>query len=239
MAESGGGSREQQLTLKVMRLTRPSFAPLPGLALDPAAPPHLSAAPLSAGLVSVHGHPDLGLPVGQSLLLPQNFENIYLGETFTCYVCVHNEGAAPVTAVSLKADLQTSSQRVSLPSRYAEGVPELAPGGSLGEILTYEVNHQGQHILVCAVQYTNPAGEKQYFRKFFKFPVAKPLDVRTKFYNAEVGTPAVVTLCLAVSLRKAWPVSIPGQHGKCAKLVRPPEAVRLSSPPKALSLSHF
>lgn len=25
-----------------------------------------------------------------------------------------------------------------------------------------------------------------YFRKFFKFPVSKPLDVRTKFYNAEV-----------------------------------------------------
>ena len=26
----------------------------------------------------------------------------------------------------------------------------------------------------------------QYFRKFFKFQVLKPLDVKTKFYNAEM-----------------------------------------------------
>jgi len=30
-----------------------------------------------------------------------------------------------------------------------------------------------------------PAGLPQSFRKFFKFQVVKPLDVKTKFYNAE------------------------------------------------------
>lgn len=40
--------------------------------------------------------------------------------------------------------------------------------------------------LVCAVNYKSSADEKMYFRKFFKFPVTKPIDVRTKFYNAEV-----------------------------------------------------
>lgn len=40
--------------------------------------------------------------------------------------------------------------------------------------------------LVCAVTYSTVTTDKAYFRKFFKFPVAKPLDVRTKFYNAEV-----------------------------------------------------
>lgn len=40
--------------------------------------------------------------------------------------------------------------------------------------------------LVCEVNYTTPAGLPQYFRKFFKFQVLKPLDVKTKFYNAEM-----------------------------------------------------
>ena len=40
--------------------------------------------------------------------------------------------------------------------------------------------------LVCGVSYITNDGEKMFFRKFFKFPVNKPIDVRTKFYNAEV-----------------------------------------------------
>lgn len=39
--------------------------------------------------------------------------------------------------------------------------------------------------LICSVNYKTIADEKMYFRKFFKFPVAKPIDVKTKFYNAE------------------------------------------------------
>ncbi len=31
----------------------------------------------------------------------------------------------------------------------------------------------------------SPAGFQDSFRKFFKFQVLKPLDVKTKFYNAE------------------------------------------------------
>jgi len=44
------------------------------------------------------------------------------------------------------------------------------------------VKELGTHILVCEV-----FGEKLNFRKFFKFQVMKPLDVKTKFYNAEVN----------------------------------------------------
>jgi len=39
---------------------------------------------------------------------------------------------------------------------------------------------------VCEVSYTTPAQIQLSFRKFFKFQVLKPLDVKTKFYNAEV-----------------------------------------------------
>ena len=59
----------------------------------------------------------------------------------------------------------------------------------------------GTHILVCEVSYnsSNAVSDKLSFRKFFKFQVLeeenirlyrsgqvmKPLDVKTKFYNAE------------------------------------------------------
>jgi hypothetical protein len=39
--------------------------------------------------------------------------------------------------------------------------------------------------LVCEVSYQNAAGILKSFRKFFKIQVLKPLDVKTKFYNAE------------------------------------------------------
>ena len=39
--------------------------------------------------------------------------------------------------------------------------------------------------LVCEVSYQNAAGMLKSFRKFFKIQVLKPLDVKTKFYNAE------------------------------------------------------
>ncbi|KAI1727751.1 putative trafficking protein particle complex subunit 13 like protein [Ditylenchus destructor] len=61
----------------------------------------------------------------------------------------------------------------------------LRPKQQVGQILTHEVKEIGQHILVCAVTYKSNAGEKLFFRKFFKFPVNKPIDVRTKFYNVE------------------------------------------------------
>ena len=47
------------------------------------------------------------------------------------------------------------------------------------------VKEIGTHILVCEVNYVSPGGLPLSFRKFFKFQVLKPLDVQTKFYNAE------------------------------------------------------
>jgi len=110
---------------------------------------------------------------------------IYLGETFTFYLCLHNAGASAVTSVRVSADLQTSTQRVSLPNTYGEGEHSLDAALNMGAVVSHEIKDVGQHILVCAVSYVTPAGEKLNFRKFYKFAVAKPLDVRTKFYNAQ------------------------------------------------------
>ena len=42
------------------------------------------------------------------------FRNIYLGETFCSYVCLHNDSTETCTRVSLKCDLQTATQRIPL-----------------------------------------------------------------------------------------------------------------------------
>lgn len=42
--------------------------------------------------------------------------------------------------------------------------------------------------LVCEVSYLSNTGDPLSFRKFFRFEVTKPLDLKTKFYNAEVSS---------------------------------------------------
>ncbi|KAF9585799.1 hypothetical protein BGW38_000699 [Lunasporangiospora selenospora] len=52
--------------------------------------------------------------VSELLMMPAAFGNIYLGETFTSYICANNESAHPVRDVILKAELQTTSVRFGL-----------------------------------------------------------------------------------------------------------------------------
>ncbi|XP_018571815.1 trafficking protein particle complex subunit 13 isoform X2 [Anoplophora glabripennis] len=123
------------------------------------------------------------LCAGQFLLLPQNPVNIYLGETFSSYVCVYSETKQDVNNVTVKIDLQTSSQR--LPLSVNPPSPLLTPNETVGVIIHHEVKEIGTHILVCEVGYQTANGVPMSFRKFFKIMVLKPLDVKTKFYNAE------------------------------------------------------
>lgn len=177
--------KEHLLALKVMRLTRPSmFCTIPvsfdsrDLAGD------LFNRELSNNIASVPGLEEF--TIGNLLMLPQSFGNIYLGETFTSYISVNNDSDQIVRDVSVKADLQTGSQRIPLTGNSSNfAVAELAPNQSVDDVIHHEVKEIGTHILVCAVSYTMDNNEKMYFRKFFKFQVLKPLDVKTKFYNAE------------------------------------------------------
>ena len=179
---------EQNLALKVMRLTRPSFA--------------LTSAtvPFSSPLTKISGKGDASFYnelldysssnaiLSSTLVLPQSFGSIYLGETFVCYVSLHNDSTETCDNLNLRCDLQTASQRLPLlqPLSSSDSNSEqLVPGESVDHVLTHEVKECGTHILVCEVSYNAPLRGKMNFRKYFKFQVAKPLDVKTKFYNAE------------------------------------------------------
>ncbi|KAL8560726.1 hypothetical protein ACOMHN_046409 [Nucella lapillus] len=115
-----------------------------------------------------------------------SLRNIYLGETFSSYISLHNDSDHSCRDISLKADLQTGSQCVSLTSQEAQPIADLLPDHSVDDVIHHEVKELGTHILICAVSYTHYKGEPMQFRKFFKFQVLKPFDVKTKFYNAEM-----------------------------------------------------
>lgn len=180
-----GKDKDHVLSLKVMRLTRPSLFMGLSIGCDARDLPgdHLNAE-IRNDMAIPAGLPNTG--VGQMLLLPQSFGNIYLGETFSCCLCVHNDTNELVREVSIKAVLQMSNQRLSLLGEDEnDPLQNLEGNETINEVIQHEVKDIGTHILVCTVNYLSTSGEKQSFRKFFKFQVMKPLDVKTKFYNAE------------------------------------------------------
>ncbi|XP_015599656.1 trafficking protein particle complex subunit 13 isoform X2 [Cephus cinctus] len=176
---------EHLLALKVMRLTRPTLASPVIVTCDSSdLPGNTLNNELKNDCTALQGMETLA--IGQMMLLPQSFGNTYLGEIFSCYLCVHNGSSQAVKDVVVKADLETPSQRIPLFCHNEEN-KELAPDSTIDKVLHHEVKELSAHILVCEVSYTpvNPTGSVQYFRKFFKFLVFKPLDVKTKFYNVE------------------------------------------------------
>ncbi|KAH8281682.1 hypothetical protein KR054_002247 [Drosophila jambulina] len=177
------------VALKVMRLMRPTLVGLgPVVTCEPTdLVQRLSHAQERQDTNVGDGMAGETLAAGQVLLLPQSFGSIYLGETFASYICVHNTTANPVECVTVKADLQSNNSRINLSMQeHAKSPVVLAPGGTIDDVIRYEVKEIGTHILVCEVNYSTPAGYAQSLRKFFKFQVLKPLDVKTKFYNAEI-----------------------------------------------------
>ncbi|CAO1425453.1 unnamed protein product [Diamesa serratosioi] len=170
---------EHILALKVMRLTRPTLNVYSNNVSS-------EKSDMLQGILQEKVNPDNLISNNQFLQLPQSFGNIYLGETFSSYICVHNCTTHSVNSVSVKCDLQSNNNRVSLAIHLNKPTPlTLNKEETLDDVIHYEVKEIGTHILVCEVNYVSPAGLPMSFRKFFKFQVLKPLDVKTKFYNAE------------------------------------------------------
>eukprot|EP00057_Strongylocentrotus_purpuratus_P010819 XP_011665293.1 PREDICTED: trafficking protein particle complex subunit 13 [Strongylocentrotus purpuratus] len=115
--------KEQLLSIKVMRLTKPSFVSnIPILCESRDLPGNVSSECKPADFYSSRGAVS-GLPgftMGEILTLPQNFGSIYLGETFSCFVSVHNDSLQNSQDIHVKTDLQTSSQRLERREETAE-----------------------------------------------------------------------------------------------------------------------
>lgn len=177
--------KDYLLALKVMRLTRPTLVSPDIITSEPTdLPSSLFTQMIENDATAAKGSEQLA--TGQFMLLPQSFGNIYLGETFSSYICLHNCTTHPVQGVNVTAELQSDKTKISLPINENKKTQiTLNPDETFDDVIHHEVREIGVHILVCEVQYKTPAGLNESFRKFFKFHVLKPLDVQTKFYNAE------------------------------------------------------
>ena len=116
------------------------------------------------------------------MMLPQSFGDIYLGETFSCYISMCNCSAVALSNVGLKVEVQTQLQRETLSdsSKAESSIARFAPQQTLDRIIAYELRDVGIHILICSALYSDAYGEKKYFRKFFKFQVQNPLSMKSK-----------------------------------------------------------
>jgi hypothetical protein len=180
------------LALKVMRLSRPSLATHKPAYHDPNSSP-VSGALTSSSEKNLHDKRYVdeeksaidirNFDLGEILVLPSAFGNIYLGETFSTYLCINNESKEIVHEVKLKAELQTSSQRFNLADTNEEPLAIMETGRSNEFVISHEIKELGVHILVCSIQYTTVDGKVRSFRKFYKFQVANPLAVKTKVNN--------------------------------------------------------
>lgn len=126
-----------------MRLTRPTLThPLPVTCDGKDLPGNLLNLSLQQDPTAVPGSETLN--VGQFLLLPQSPVNIYLGETFSSYICVYSETEQIVSNVSVKVDLQTSSQR--LPLSMNPLTAQMKQGDTVDIVIHHEVKEIGTHM---------------------------------------------------------------------------------------------
>jgi hypothetical protein len=143
-----------------------------------------------------------------ALLVPQSFGAIHLGESFVSYVSVANFSGRAVTAVGIKAELQTDKTRAVLLDTTGAPLARMAPGERHDALVEADLKVAGAHTLVCSAVYTDADGERKYLPQYFKFSAANPLAVRTKARSrcAVLLRSAVRDVCTLTLLR-----------GRCAR----------------------
>mmetsp|Transcript_314 Transcript_314/g.414 ORF Transcript_314/g.414 Transcript_314/m.414 type:complete len:426 (-) Transcript_314:43-1320(-) len=120
-------------------------------------------------------------------MLPDSFGVIHIGETFTAYLGALNVSKdLPIRRLTVTAQLQTPSRRWPLhsaldASNNAGGI-DVTPGGGLDAIVSRSLEEVGQHILRVEVGYSSN-GPKT-LRKFYRFNVSSPLNIRERTMRA-------------------------------------------------------
>ncbi|KAI9680579.1 MAG: hypothetical protein M1817_004019 [Caeruleum heppii] len=202
------------VSLRVLRLSRPQVyerAPspksIPGDTLTTSCTSSVEDIP-SQEAASLAGH--------ATLLLPPAFGIAYVGETFSCTLCVNNElsptdRSRVISSVRIAAEIQTPSQTIPLeltPPSPAISAITIEPAQSIQKIVRHDLKEEGNHVLAVTVTYSETiltggdevvdgghaaGGRVRTFRKLYQFPARHCLNVRTK--TAE--------LAAATSLREA------------------------------------
>ncbi len=83
------------------------------------------------------------------LVIPQIFGNLYIGETFTSYICLHNHSNYRVSGLSVKVELQTLSQKIALPFKAKiDYVENFEADQKFDGIVEHDVRELGNHMYI-------------------------------------------------------------------------------------------
>lgn len=69
------------------------------------------------------------------------FRNLYLGETFLCYIYLKNESSQTIYDIILKAEIDTATSHI--PILGPKAFPKLDPYASIDVIVKHEVKEHG------------------------------------------------------------------------------------------------
>ncbi|KAM3529392.1 hypothetical protein NHJ13051_001872 [Beauveria bassiana] len=207
------------VSVKVLRLSCPSL--VPQYPIEPPFKPSTTttaaaASPLPASLAyhpsSTNPSPFLLSPI---LNLPVSFGSAYVGETFSCTLCANNDlddssntatTKRQIRDVRVEAEMKTPGQakaqslelgpapssQESAAGAAAAAATDLAPGGTLQKIVSFDLKEEGNHVLAVTVSYYEAAetsGRTRTFRKLYQFICKPSLIVRTKVGVLEAPAP--------------------------------------------------
>lgn len=111
-----------------------------------------------------------------TLMLPDSFGVIHIGETFSAYLGVLNPSAEfSVRGLTVSSQLQTPTRRIVLPSRLDNSPCDIDPKGGVDAMVSRRLDEEGQHILRVEVGYISNGSKS--LRKFYRFNVTRPLRI--------------------------------------------------------------
>jgi hypothetical protein len=183
-----------------MRLRKPSLVPqiLPTLTSKP-----FSNSPLSDLADATVIDPSLdGNGLTGLASLPNGFGSMFVGTTFSAYICLNNEMEEDITTVRITVEIRTSNSKTVLkPSTTRQGANDitteetftLKPGEALHQIIKHspsppftqlanklEVIQRGDHTLEVGVSYLPPSSiHPRTFRKMYNFTTFDTIAIRS------------------------------------------------------------
>ncbi|KAH8602147.1 hypothetical protein B0O99DRAFT_605732, partial [Bisporella sp. PMI_857] len=195
-----GVKEPHSVSLKVLRLSRPSISIQHPLPTPAPSPPSTSGFPkASASHAYPTSEPDSFI-LSPLLTLPPAFGSAYVGETFSCTLCANNEllpgstTAKSISNVRIEAEMKIPSSTEPITLSFGsedadeEEVKEdkgvdLEPGESLQKVVSFSLKEEGSHVLAVTVTYTETtpmSGKVRTFRKLYQFVCKGCMVVRTK-----------------------------------------------------------
>ncbi|KAJ1916485.1 hypothetical protein H4219_003751 [Mycoemilia scoparia] len=201
------------LTLKVMRLARPTFSqsmvfPVDYVTDQPSTFSQsvqqlLETSPALFGNITSTSVMDSDTPYEsfvytEALSVPRKFGAMYLGETFGAHVCITNSDQEVVKNIAIQASIEAGGRKSPLDLELRSNgyeyrqdqsshivIQKLEPGESVNIQIFHETRQLGVHDLEWQVDYLRGNGEPDTLRKLFNFRVNNPLIVKTKVNNIQ------------------------------------------------------